>query len=77
MLRVPFQRNRRARSQWLNRVDRMAGDLNVVLVVFAIGLAALDLTCLVAERLIDRLPQATPAVFVEQLARSPYTTALP
>lgn len=43
----------------LRRLDRIAGDLNVVLVIFAIGLATLDLTFLVTQRVIDRLPQMT------------------
>lgn len=48
--------HRSARREWLRRLDRLAADLNVLLVMFAIGLAVLDVTFLVSERLIDRLP---------------------
>lgn len=50
----------------LRRLDRIAGDLNVVLVIFAIGLATLDLTFLVTQRVIDRLPQMTRIGQVEE-----------
>ena len=43
----------------LNRIDRVAGDLNVLLVVIALGLATLDVTFFVTERIIDGLPQIT------------------
>ncbi|MBV9554010.1 MAG: hypothetical protein JO032_14610 [Alphaproteobacteria bacterium] len=43
----------------MQRVDKVAGDLNVVLIVFAVGLATLDLTFLVTQRVVDRLPQVT------------------
>jgi hypothetical protein len=46
-------------SEWAKRVDKIASDLNVVLVVFAVGLATLDLTFLVTQKVIDRLPQVT------------------
>jgi hypothetical protein len=49
-------------SAWLHRIDCIAGDLNMVLVVFAIGLAVVDLTFLAAERVIDRLPEMTRVV---------------
>lgn len=58
--------NPSVRKEWLRRLDRTAGELNVLLVVFVIGLATLDLTFLVSERVIDRLPQVTRVVDVER-----------
>jgi len=46
-------------SQLMARIDRIAGDLNVVLLVFAVGLATLDLTFMVTQKVVDRLPQVT------------------
>jgi hypothetical protein len=43
----------------LHRIDRVAGDLNVLLVVIAIGLATLDFTFLLTQKVIDRLPPVT------------------
>ena len=34
----------------LHRIDKIAADLNVLLVVIAIGLAALDVTFLVSQK---------------------------
>ena len=45
----------------LKRLDRVAGDLNVVLVMFAIGLATLDLTFVASQKLLDYLPEVTHA----------------
>ena len=44
--------------EWLRRLDGAAGDLNVLLVVFAIGLAALNLTFLLSQIMIGQLPTA-------------------
>jgi hypothetical protein len=44
----------------LRRIDRMAAEVNALLVVVAIGLAMLDLACL-AQKLVDSLPPAIPA----------------
>jgi hypothetical protein len=44
------------------RVDKVAADLNVVLIVFAVGLATLDFTFMVTQKVIDRLPQVTRVV---------------
>ena len=55
----------------MRRLDRAAADLNALLAVFAIGLAALDVTCLFSQQLIDRLPQVTRVVDVERPAVSP------
>jgi hypothetical protein len=57
-MRVTFKKTRWP-SQLLERVDRIAADLNVVLLIFAVGLATLDLTFLVTQRVVDRLPQVT------------------
>jgi hypothetical protein len=57
-MRVTFKKNRWP-GQLLERVDRVAADLNVVLLIFAVGLATLDLTFLVTQRVVDRLPQVT------------------
>ena len=52
-------------KEWVRRLDRVAADLNVVLVMFAIGLATLDLTFLVTQRIVDRLPEVTRVVAVD------------
>lgn len=46
----------------LQRVDRIAGDMNVLLVVIAIGLATLDLTFLVTQNVVNHLPPVTRVV---------------
>jgi hypothetical protein len=51
-----------ARKEWLKRLDKVAGDLNVLLLVFAIGLATVDLTFLFSQSVIDRLPTVTRVV---------------
>jgi hypothetical protein len=43
----------------LRRIDRVAADLNVLLVVVAIGLAALDLSILLSQKIVDNLPPVT------------------
>ena len=57
-----------AAREWLRRLDRIAADLNVLLVMFAIGLATLDLTFLVTQRVIDRLPELTRVTYIAQPA---------
>jgi hypothetical protein len=52
-------RNIRWPRQLMERVDKVAADLNVVLIVFAVGLATLDFTFMVTQKVIDRLPQVT------------------
>jgi hypothetical protein len=44
--------------EWMRRIDRAAADLNVILVVLAIGLAVLNLTFVVAWPMLDRLTHA-------------------
>jgi hypothetical protein len=63
-------RNQTARKEWLRRLDRVAGDLNVLLVVVAIGLAALDATMLFSQRLLNSLPTVTRVVY-EQAPATP------
>jgi hypothetical protein len=69
MIKGPLSRNQHARQstrkEWLQRLDRVAGDLNVLLVLVAIGLATLDATMLFSQRLLDRIPQVTRVVDVE------------
>ena len=75
MLRKPTLANRFRRREWLRRFDRIVGDLNILLLMFAIGLATLDLTFVVTQRVIDRLPQVTRVVDVGQPAASARLTA--
>ena len=42
-------------KEMLQRIDRIAGDLNILLVVIAIGLATLDLTFLVTQNVVSSL----------------------
>jgi hypothetical protein len=63
--REPASQTASGRREWVQRLDRMAADLNVVLTIFAIGLATLDLTFLVTQRVIDRLPELTRVQYVE------------
>ena len=67
MIREPPAPNPTAPKQWLRRIDRVAADLNVLLVMFAIGLVILDLTFLVTQ-LIGRLPELTRVTYVTQPA---------
>jgi hypothetical protein len=52
----------RRSGELMQRVDKIAGDLNVVLIVLAVGLATLDFTFLVTQKVVDRLPQVTRVV---------------
>lgn len=45
------------------RLDRIAGDLNVLLVVIAVGLATLDLTFLITQKVVEHLPPVTRVVY--------------
>lgn len=60
--------NRHAIRGLLRRIDRAAADLNVLLVVIAIGLATLDVTFLITQKVVDRLPS---------MARMTYETPSP
>jgi hypothetical protein len=57
-----ISKNLRVSRQFLQRVDRITADLNVILLVFAVGLATLDFTFLVTQKVIDRLPPMTRMV---------------
>jgi len=69
MIRGLSPRNHVARKEWWQRVDRMAGDLNVLLVVIALGLAALDVTFLFTQRVIDHMPPVTRVVYEQGPAK--------
>ena len=43
----------------VGRVDRVAADLNLLLVVISIGLATLDFTFLVTQKVVESLPPVT------------------
>ena len=57
-MRAAFKKTRWP-SQLIGRIDKIAADLNVVLLIFAVGLATLDLTFMVTQKVVDRLPQVT------------------
>jgi hypothetical protein len=46
-------------KETLRRADRIVADLNVLLVVVAIGLATLDFTFLITQKVIEQLPPVT------------------
>jgi hypothetical protein len=62
MLRDALLRICSVHRRWLRSLDRGAAELNIVLAVFAIGLATLDLTFMVTQRMVDRLPPLTHVV---------------
>ena len=59
MLLHPSPKMRVALKEIVHRLDRVAADLNVLLVVIAIGLATLDFTFFVAQKAVDSLPPIT------------------
>jgi hypothetical protein len=59
MMKRLSPRKRLSIKELLRRMDRVAADLNVLLVVIAIGLAALDVTFLVTQKVVDNLPPIT------------------
>jgi hypothetical protein len=60
-MRATFKKMRRP-GPLMQRIDKIAADLNVVLLIFAVGLATLDLTFMVTQKVVDRLPQVTRLV---------------
>ena len=56
MMKRLLPHNRPSIKALLRRLDRAAADLNVLLVVIAIGLAALDVTFLLTQKVVDHLP---------------------
>lgn len=59
MMNRPSPHSNPSFREFFRRVDRIAGDLNVLLVVVAMGLAMLDFTFFVTQRMIDNLPPIT------------------
>ena len=59
MLKRLYLHNRPSLKELLRRADRVVADLNVLLVVIAIGLAALDMTFLLTKEVVDHLPPVT------------------
>jgi hypothetical protein len=57
--------------EFLRRADKIAGDLNVVLFIFVIGLATLDFTFLLTQKVVEALPPATR--MVQDQSDSPLT----
>jgi hypothetical protein len=55
--------NRISIRDMLRRIDRVVADLNVLLVVVAIGLATLDVTFFVTQKVVDHLPQVTRVTY--------------
>lgn len=51
-----------APREFFRRVDKVAGDLNVVLFIFMVGLATLDFTFLLTQKVVEALPPATRIV---------------
>jgi len=69
MLKRRFRHIRISITGMLRRLDRRVADLNVLLVVIAIGLAALDVTFLITQKVVDHLPQV-PRVTYDDGPRS-------
>ncbi len=64
---APLPRRRLARRNLLRRIDVAARDLNIVLIVIAVGLSLLDLTFAVSQRTLERLPITRVVCDVPQL----------
>ena len=69
MMKRLFPHNHLSIREKLRRVDRVAADLNVLLVVVAIGLAALDMTFLITQKVVDNLPPVTRVVYEQPPAK--------
>ena len=59
MIDPHFLQKRLPWRETLRRIDKVADDLNVLLVVLALGLAVLDMTFFVAEDVVAYLPPVT------------------
>jgi hypothetical protein len=57
--------------EWLRRLDEVAAELNVVLAIFAIGLAIVDLTFLLSQSVIDQLSTAGQVRVPAQVHKTP------
>jgi len=61
---------RLSRGKWIRlkeaarRVDQIAGDLNLLLLVFAAGIATLNVTFLVTQKVVEHLPRVIRVVQV-------------
>jgi hypothetical protein len=75
-MRLQLPRTTLPAKQLARRLDRVAGELNVILVVIALGLGVLDLTCLWALKIEDALPPIT-RVSAPPSAASPATESRP
>ena len=60
--RPPSPQPRFSAREFFRRLDRIAGDLNVLLVVIAVGLATLDVTFLLSQKVVEHLPTVTRVV---------------
>jgi hypothetical protein len=63
MMKPLSPRNRSSIKEMVRRVDRVVGDLNILLVVIAIGLATLDVTFLLTQKIVDHLPPVTRVTY--------------
>ena len=63
MIKRLFPYHRMPLKALMHRADRVAADLNVLLVVIAIGLATLDMTFLVTQKVVDHLPPITRVTY--------------
>ncbi len=61
-MRVGSFKKLRRPNQLFERVNRIAGELNVVFLVLAVGLATLDVTFFVTQKVVERLPQVVRVV---------------
>jgi hypothetical protein len=57
----PIAARQQGAKRLIERLDRVSGDLNAVLLTLAIGLAVLDLTCFFAFEIRDALPSVARA----------------
>jgi hypothetical protein len=58
-MRIRLSRTIYPAKRAMHRLDRVAAELNVILMVIAVGLGVLDLTCLWALKIEDVLPPIT------------------
>jgi hypothetical protein len=65
---MPNQSPKKDHRSLAARLDRAAGDMNAFLLVLAIGLATLDLTCLWAFKMRDLLPAMARATATSTMA---------
>lgn len=56
-------------GRYFHHVNRICGDVNVILIIIAIGLATLDLTCFLGMKLGDELTKAKQSGFITVVHR--------